>query len=583
MPSMSRLNSVTSTNVVRCFCPMKKIYQTLGVAALVAVLFSSALGAVIVRTAWQSIEGEVAAQSGLTRVLLLNEIVTTLQEAESNQRAFVASGNLVFLDNQDSQRISLQRMLSQLWETRSAEGEADPRMVELEQSVFEQLTYMDEVIRLRREEGSEAARALVDSLRGKRLMDDTREIADSFGSEQVQSLRVRQERAEVRAKISISLVIIGSMLNAALILGTIMFIRRELKDRDSLLSRLGQESEEISVLSKLGNDLQGCDTHGEAAEVLHHHFQKGFSGLNGALYIMADSRNILKLSAQWSCEDSEHSFMNAIQPDDCWALKLGRTHIMHADGQSMACKHHYRNDGSSICLPLVAQGSIVGLLYLQPSRGQDLRKIQNKAELLANQVGPAIGGISLKEALRRENVRDPLTNLYNRRHMTAFLERELLRSNREHTPVSVVMLDVDHFKTFNDTQGHQAGDVVLRELGHFLKSNIRGEDIACRYGGEEFLLVLPGANIEQARQRAEFIRQSISTMLVVYGVNHLPSITCSFGIATYRNKGDDSQMLIKRADKALYKAKNNGRNCVMIADIEIEENSRPKVIANKKC
>jgi diguanylate cyclase (GGDEF)-like protein len=116
--------------------------------------------------------------------------------------------------------------------------------------------------------------------------------------------------------------------------------------------------------------------------------------------------------------------------------------------------------------------------------------------------------LRLRQTLKREAIRDPLTGLYNRRHMEASLEREAYRAERLHTPVGLVMLDVDHFKLFNDTYGHEAGDIVLRELGNLLRSSIRGEDIACRYGGEEFLLILPDASLDSVMERAEEIRKS---------------------------------------------------------------------------
>jgi diguanylate cyclase (GGDEF)-like protein len=161
--------------------------------------------------------------------------------------------------------------------------------------------------------------------------------------------------------------------------------------------------------------------------------------------------------------------------------------------------------------------------------------------------------------LREQTIRDPLTSLYNRRFLYDYLQRELIRAGRERAPLAVMMIDLDHFKQLNDRAGHQAGDQVLAEMGALLERHIRGSDIACRYGGEEFALVLPGATLDGARRRGEEIRSAIRGERA-----RLRGITASLGIALYPEHAGDAEVLLRAADEALYDAKAAGRNRVRV-------------------
>jgi diguanylate cyclase (GGDEF)-like protein len=169
--------------------------------------------------------------------------------------------------------------------------------------------------------------------------------------------------------------------------------------------------------------------------------------------------------------------------------------------------------------------------------------------------------------LRQQSIRDPLTNLFNRRYLEEALERELLRATRNQTQVGVIMLDIDHFKQFNDTFGHAVGDLLLRELGNFLRRAIRGGDVACRYGGEEFLLLMPDTTLENLQQRAEQLREDAKKLRVANQGELWESITISLGVAIFPQHGPTSEALLQVADDALYRAKSNGRDQVVMAEI----------------
>ena len=166
--------------------------------------------------------------------------------------------------------------------------------------------------------------------------------------------------------------------------------------------------------------------------------------------------------------------------------------------------------------------------------------------------------------LQEQAISDPLTGLYNRRYLSEFLPRELARSGRNATPVAVILIDLDHFKRVNDSAGHEAGDIVLRAVGNLLKSNVRGSDIACRFGGEEFALILPETDAESAARRAESIRLSISALDLSHAGRPLAKVTASFGLAMFPDHARDTEDLLRVADVALYAAKGAGRNRVVV-------------------
>lgn len=184
---------------------------------------------------------------------------------------------------------------------------------------------------------------------------------------------------------------------------------------------------------------------------------------------------------------------------------------------------------------------------------------------MVEQLTLALANLQLREQLREQSIRDPLTGLFNRRYMEETLKRELQRANRYQYPIGVVMLDIDHFKQFNDTWGHDGGDAVLRAIGLFLQEHIRGSDVACRYGGEEFILILPDAPLEDTYHRAHELRAGIKDLQIQHNGQQLPTVTTSVGVASFPVHGVTIEEVIKVADTALYQAKTGGRDQVVLA------------------
>jgi diguanylate cyclase (GGDEF)-like protein len=219
----------------------------------------------------------------------------------------------------------------------------------------------------------------------------------------------------------------------------------------------------------------------------------------------------------------------------------------------------------------MAQNEALGIVSLQMSGGAEQQEAtprssreseRHLAAVLAKQVALALGNLRLKETLKNQSICDPLTGLFNRRYMEESLEREFSRANRNKSTVAIVMMDLDHFKKFNDTFGHQAGDALLRTLGDFLKRNTRGQDIACRFGGEEFALVLTDSTFDGAIQRSEILRKQIKQLSVEYAGQLLGAISASMGVASFPDHGKTMGDVLRAADQALYCAKREGRDRV---------------------
>jgi diguanylate cyclase (GGDEF)-like protein/PAS domain S-box-containing protein len=342
------------------------------------------------------------------------------------------------------------------------------------------------------------------------------------------------------------------------------------KELAANVEELQQRSKEITLLSEMGNWLQSCQTADEAFAVIGRSVQQLFPERAGALYILSASRNIVEAVAAWG---ESAGLERVFTPNDCWALRRGQPHRFKQDGTTNRCRH---TAGAALlesqCMPLVAHGEALGVLHLQVPHAQADREepaLRSSAEaeqrltsVLAEQIGLALANLRLKESLRTQSIRDALTGLFNRRYMEESLEREMSRANRNKKSLALVMMDIDRFKHFNDTFGHQAGDTLLRALGDWLKKRTRGQDIACRYGGEEFALVLSDSSLEAALQRSEILREEIKELSVQHAGQVLGTINLSMGVAVFPDDGLTVSEILRAADEALYHAKHEGRDRV---------------------
>ncbi len=325
-------------------------------------------------------------------------------------------------------------------------------------------------------------------------------------------------------------------------------------------------------ISEMGAFLQVCESPREAGVVFSRTFQKLLPNIPGELYLVDAQHDTVEQLIVWgqNQENSEHDEAE-FSPKDCWALRRARTQLYTSSGIEEPCAHLKAHmPVFSMCIPIMTYGELIGLVHMYDNSSSQVegkwRENQKLAETLSEQIGLAMANLRLRETLRIESIRDALTGLFNRRYMEESLERELSRASRDNNPLSLIMIDLDKFKDFNDTYGHGAGDALLAEFGAFLQAHVRAGDTACRYGGEEFLIIMPDANLDAAAERAESIRTAATRIRIDYEGQRCPMVTLSLGVATFPGHGIDRDTLVRASDSALYDAKTQGRDRVVIAE-----------------
>jgi diguanylate cyclase (GGDEF)-like protein/PAS domain S-box-containing protein len=331
-----------------------------------------------------------------------------------------------------------------------------------------------------------------------------------------------------------------------------------------LVEELTERSQKAALLAKMGELLQSCNTAQEAFSIVLGFAPKMFSDLGGAIILLNASKNLLEVVGAWDpCQLSASVF----EPTSCWALRTGHRYLVAAGDRSAPCAHANEVQGAYLCIPIQAHGDALGVIHFQATDASQITEQElSLSGTFAEQIGLSIANIRLREALRNQSIRDSVTGLFNRRYLEETLEREVHRCIRTGQSLGVIMLDLDRFKSFNDTFGHDAGDVVLHSVGVFLSKNTRADDIACRYGGEEFVLILPNANLHATESRAEELREAAKQLNITHLGKPLGAVTFSAGVATFPQHGSSAAQLMAKADGALYQAKKNGRDRVVVAD-----------------
>jgi diguanylate cyclase (GGDEF)-like protein/PAS domain S-box-containing protein len=342
---------------------------------------------------------------------------------------------------------------------------------------------------------------------------------------------------------------------------------------NQLVTELQLRTKQMTLLSEMGDLLECCGTTQEACAVVAQSVQKLLpEALSGALYLFKSSRNLLEAAVSWgNASVSEPLF----SPDTCWGLRRGQPQWSERAG-GINCSHlAAASTNKCLCVPMVGQGDTLGILQLEfagdaetksDSSSESLPDSQQRlAATVSGQIALSLASLGLRETLRDQSIRDPLTGLFNRRFMEESLEREMQRAVRKNHPVSVLFIDLDHFKRFNDTFGHDAGDLVLRSIADLFRRLFRVDDVICRYGGEEFAIILPESSAENAAIRGNALREEIKRLEIKYKNHTLGRITLSIGVACFPEHGRTSEELVKAADQCLYQSKSAGRDMVTVA------------------
>ena len=346
---------------------------------------------------------------------------------------------------------------------------------------------------------------------------------------------------------------------------------------ERMVNELTLRSNRATTLVKTAELLQSCGDLKDVLSVIAGMAPKIFPELCGAMLLLNSSRDTMETAVCWTgCRLSG----SVLGPQDCWALRAGHIHSVSAGDSTAACRHALPDHHSYFCLPLLSHGEAIGVLHFEVL---DSKELPESAMLIVNmfaeQVGLCISNLRLREALRNQSIRDPLTGLFNRRYLEETLEREVRRATRSEQTLGVIMLDLDHFKRFNDTYSHEAGDTVLRQTASFLANSVRAEDIVCRFGGEEFIVILPMADLNATQARAANICSRLRDLEVLHEGRPVGKVTASAGVAAFPEHGTEPKALIDAADAAMYRAKKEGRDRVVAASVPREVEALKSAVA----
>lgn len=418
------------------------------------------------------------------------------------------------------------------------------------------------------------------SLPSKQIL-DCRKLLTVMQTAERALLGERTDTAKSNASRSLLISVSFTVLSLVVVLVLFAFLLRDALHRRKYEERLSETNDKLNgtiralerqaresdLLTAARDELQLCMNAEQAQHSAVRYLAQLLPGTTGGICFINESRQIVEVDGTWN---GSTALVDGFVPDACCGLRSGRMRWRRPGQSEVHCTHFSgKAPENYICLPLVAHGETLGMVYVEcTSSGvaamvdANLRALQQMVELASIR----IAGLNLRTILEHQSIRDSLTNLFNRRFMEIALDRELRRAVRHNKPLAVLMLDIDHFKQLNDTYGHEAGDVVLREVAGVMRQAVRSEDTVCRYGGEEFVALLPELGIEDALARAESIRHMVSELRLYHRGEALREVTISIGVAVYPHNGDTLDQILSLADRALYEAKHLGRNRVVLAE-----------------
>ena len=336
-------------------------------------------------------------------------------------------------------------------------------------------------------------------------------------------------------------------------------------ERQRLEAERAADEEMRDLVARMTQRLQGCDTVGDLAMVVRTFAAELTPAFAGRFYVADEHRQLMREAVAWG--EPRHS-PSEFPVGDCWALRRGQLHRPAGERIDIRCPHACASETDDLCVPVTVRGETIGLIYFE-RRSKSARNPADLVvylELLAENIGLALANLRLRDALRAMALLDPLTGLSNRRRLDVVLQAQLLDAEKSGRPLACLMLDLDRFKAINDTFGHEAGDAVLRSVGEVLGHAVRGEGMAFRHGGEEFLLLMPGFSPKAAAERAEQIRERIEALQIRHDGRDVGPVTCSIGIAAFPDHGE-GDTLVQTADAALLRAKKQGRDRIVVATV----------------
>lgn len=356
-------------------------------------------------------------------------------------------------------------------------------------------------------------------------------------------------------------------------------IERDVTSYKNLIEQAAAQSEkerlkngDLKLIGQMSSWLFSAQSLDELVFIIGESMARIFPHTDGALYLYSNSRDCLEYAAGWHDEkEKDHQF----KADECWALRRGRSYTYGTQAISMSCHHIGDPKNAYACMPIIAHGDMIGLLHLDFRRipAKNLNQAEQRqlerdlelAQICVEQISLATAIVRLQTELRHKSVKDSLTGLWNRRWFLDMAASELRRATKSEKPMAIAMLDVDHFKRFNDDHGHDAGDTALKVLSAHLSDIDREGVFAARFGGEEFAIICANTTCEEAVTLVDELRDKVSRAPIIHAGQRLPSLSFSAGVAK-AGTISDLRTLISCADKALYAAKAAGRHQTEVFD-----------------
>jgi diguanylate cyclase (GGDEF)-like protein len=337
------------------------------------------------------------------------------------------------------------------------------------------------------------------------------------------------------------------------------------------IQALQDRAHESSLLTAARDEIQLAVDLKQVYQVSATALSRLLPGAAGCLCMINNSRQVVEVVGSWG----DVAVEDFSPPEACCGLRSGQARWRLPGLSEIDCTHFIESAPACyLCQPIAAHGDTLGILFVQCENDAVIRSVQHRADgvtQLVQIIGMAVATLNLQNKLENQSIRDPLTGLFNRHFMQMSMERELARAMRRKQTLAVLMIDVDHFKRFNDAYGHLAGDAALQAIADIFKTGVRAEDIACRYGGEEFTLILPDTTADGAYARAESLRTAVEKLTVPFDSQTYSDFTISIGMAFFPTDGEACDLLLRHADLALYRSKRLGRNQISLYETTFAE------------
>ncbi len=331
-----------------------------------------------------------------------------------------------------------------------------------------------------------------------------------------------------------------------------------------MTTALRHEREDLAALNRFSEAVTQCTSESEVYDQLLHSLRERFQPRQVILFKLNAQENFLEAATSLApLPENLRPWPVIDEPHNCKAVRTGRRFRVNDVSQEPLCPAKFASptEGSYYCGPLIAGGILIGAVRLEGIKDFWTHERESLLESYLSGTASALSNLRLLVTMKQRANVDELTGFYNRRFLEDYARKVLAMAARKSSPLCLMMMDLDHFKSFNDTYGHEIGDRILRQFAKTVTQAMRETNLAARYGGEEFVLLLPDTDIQAAMRVAERIRMAVEKMIVPSGTEKpLPRVTVSLGIASYPEHGRSLEELLKSSDKALYESKRGGRN-----------------------